>query len=219
MTETTSQQISWPPLKRGLVAILRGITPPEADAIADVLIEEGFEALEVPLNSPEPLATIKAMVARHGGHALIGGGTMLSTAHVDQVADVGGRLMVSPNMRPAVIRHAVGRGMVTMPGVLTPTEAFDALDAGAAGLKFFPASLMGPGGIAALMAVLPKGTVVGAVGGVGPQNMGDYIAAGVRTFGLGTSVFRPGDSAGDVRGKARALIRAYDAASAPQAAG
>ena len=205
-------EIKWPELKRGLVAILRGITPPEAEAVSDVLIEEGFEALEVPLNSPDPLVTIKAMVARHGGHALIGGGTMLSVAHVDQVADVGGRLMVSPNMRAPVIAHAVARGMVTMPGVLTPTEAFDALDAGAAGLKFFPASLMGPGGIAALMAVLPKGTVVGAVGGVSPENMRDYIGAGVMTFGMGTAVFRPGDSADQVRAKARSLVQAYDAA-------
>ena len=204
----------WPALKRGLVAILRGIRPPEADAVSDILIEEGFEALEVPLNSPEPLKTIGAMVRRHGSHALIGGGTMLSVEHVDQVADQGGRLMVSPNMRQGVIRHAVARGMVTMPGVLTPTEAFDALDAGAAGLKFFPASLMGPAGIQALMAVLPKGTVVGAVGGVGPGNMGDYIRAGVTTFGLGTAVFTPGDSADDVRRKARALVAAYDAALA-----
>jgi len=204
----------WPDLNRGLVAILRGITPADADAVSDVLIEEGFEALEVPLNSPDPLATIGAMVRRHGHHALIGGGTMLTTGQVEQVADLGGRLMVSPNMRPAVIALAVARGMVTMPGVLTPTEAFDALDAGAAGLKIFPASLMGAGGIAALMAVLPKGTVVGAVGGVTPENMGDYIRAGVTTFGMGTAVYRPGDSAGQVRAKARALVAAYDRAMA-----
>lgn len=202
----------WPDLKRGLVAILRGITPLEADAIADALVDEGFEALEVPLNSPDPLDSIARMVRRHGRRALIGGGTMLTVDHVDQVADAGGRLMVSPNMRPAVIRHAVARGMITMPGVLTPTEAFDALDAGAAGLKFFPASLLGPGGLSALMAVLPKGTVVGAVGGVGPDNMADYVRAGVRTFGLGTAVYRPGDSAAAVREKARGLIAAYDSA-------
>lgn len=207
---SNAQPPQWPRLSRGLVAILRGITPAEADAAADILIDEGFEALEVPLNSPEPLVTIGAMVRRHGDHALIGGGTMLTTAHVDQVADQGGRLMVSPNMRPAVIRHAISRGMVTMPGVLTPTEAFDALEAGAAGLKFFPASLLGPSGIAALMAVLPKGTVVGAVGGIGPENMADYLRAGVTTFGLGTAVYRPGDSAGDIRRKARALVAAYD---------
>jgi 2-dehydro-3-deoxyphosphogalactonate aldolase len=208
MTDTTR----WPKLNRSLVAILRGITAPEADAISDVLIAEGFEALEVPLNSPDPLVTIGRMVRRHGANALIGGGTMLSVDHVDQVADQGGRLMVSPNMRPAVIRHAVARGMVTMPGVLTPTEAFDALDAGAAGLKFFPASVMGVAGISALMAVLPKGTVVGAVGGVGVDNMADYARAGVRAFGLGTAIFRPGDTADDVRRNARALVAAYDLA-------
>ncbi|NPD16003.1 2-dehydro-3-deoxy-6-phosphogalactonate aldolase [Xinfangfangia sp. D13-10-4-6] len=206
-----SDPTRWPGLKRGLVAILRGITPSEAETAAEILIEEGFEALEVPLNSPDPLQSIGRMVRGFGDRALIGGGTMLSVAHVDQVADQGGRLMVSPNMRPAVIRHAVARGMVTMPGVLTPTEAFDALDAGAAGLKFFPASLMGPAGIQALMAVLPKGTVVGAVGGVTPENMADYLRAGVTTFGMGTAVYRPGDSADEIRRKARALVAAYDA--------
>ncbi|MFD1911283.1 2-dehydro-3-deoxy-6-phosphogalactonate aldolase [Halodurantibacterium flavum] len=206
--------IFWPGMKRGLIAILRGITPPEAGAIADVLVEEGFEALEVPLNSPDPLDSIGTMVRLHGDHALIGGGTMLSVSDVDQVADQGGRLMVSPNVRPAVIAHAISRGMVTMPGVLTPTEAFDALDAGASGLKFFPASVVGPAGIAALMAVLPKGCVAGAVGGVTPDNMGDYVRVGVTTFGLGTAAYRPGDTPDQVRGKARALVSAYDRAIA-----
>ena len=205
-------KVAWPKLKRGLVAILRGITPPEAEAVSDVLVEEGFEAIEVPLNSPDPLISIAGMVRRHGARTLIGGGTMLTIGDVDRVAEAGGRLFVSPNMRPAVISHAVARGMVTMPGVLSPTEAFDALEAGAAGLKFFPASLLGPSGISALMAVLPPGTVVGAVGGVGAENMADYIRAGVTTFGMGTSVYRPGDSAETVRRKARALIGAYDQA-------
>jgi 2-dehydro-3-deoxyphosphogalactonate aldolase len=205
-------KVAWPKLKRGLVAILRGITPPEAEAVSDVLVEEGFEAIEVPLNSPDPLISIAGMVRRHGARTLIGGGTMLTIGDVDRVAEAGGRLFVSPNMRPAVISHAVARGMVTMPGVLSPTEAFDALEAGAAGLKFFPASLLGPSGISALMAVLPPGTVVGAVGGVGAENMADYIRAGVTTFGMGTSVYRPGDSAETVRSKARALIGAYDQA-------
>lgn len=203
----------WPVLKRGLIAILRGITPAEAQAVSDVLIEEGFEALEVPLNSPDPFISIAAIARRHGHHALVGGGTILTCTDVDQVAEAGGQLMVSPNMRVKVIAHAVSRGMVAMPGVLTPTEAFDALDAGAAGLKFFPASLLGSAGIGALMAVLPKGTVVGAVGGVGPQNMADYVQVGVRCFGMGTSVYRPGDSAEDVRRKARALVQAYDLAT------
>lgn len=205
--------IAWPKMKRGLVAILRGITPAEAVSVAETLIECGFEALEVPLNSPEPCCSIELMAARFGDQALIGGGTMLSVDHVDQVRNAGGRLMVSPNMRPQVIAHAAAHGMVTMPGVLTPTEAFDALDAGASGLKFFPASLLGPGGLSALMAVLPKGAVVGAVGGVGPENMGDYMRAGITTFGLGTSVYRPGDSAVSVRDKAIALIEAYDRAA------
>lgn len=207
-----TKHIPWPDLKRGLVAILRGITPPEAEAVADALVEEGFEALEIPLNSPDPIRSIGLMARRVGDRALVGGGTMLTTGDVDQVHGAGGRLMVSPNMRPAVIAHAARAGMVTMPGVLSPTEAFDALEAGASGLKFFPASLLGPGGLAAVMTVLPKGTVVGAVGGVGPDNMGDYMRAGITTFGMGTSVYRPGDSVDVVRGKARALIAAYDRA-------
>ncbi|MDO5603589.1 MAG: 2-dehydro-3-deoxy-6-phosphogalactonate aldolase [Paracoccus sp. (in: a-proteobacteria)] len=202
--------VPWPALRRGLVAILRGITPPEAEAVADVLVEEGFEAIEIPMNSPEPLRSIGLVARRVGGQVLVGGGTMLTTGDVDQVRAAGGRLMVSPNMRPAVIAHAAAAGMVTMPGVLSPTEAFDALDAGASGLKFFPASLMGPGGLAAVLAVLPKGTVVGAVGGVGPDNMADYMRAGITTFGMGTSVYRPGDDVITVRQKARALIGAYD---------
>ncbi|MDN5788023.1 2-dehydro-3-deoxy-6-phosphogalactonate aldolase [Pseudorhodobacter sp.] len=206
--------VEWPKLKRGLVAILRGITPKEAAAVADLLIAEGFEALEVPLNSPDPFRSIEIIAKAHGGHALVGGGTMLTTGHVDQVADAGGRLMVSPNMRPRVIAHAANRGMVTMPGVLTPTEAFDALDAGASGLKFFPASILGPAGISALMAVLPQGAVVGAVGGVDAGNMAEYTRVGVKTFGLGTAVYRPGDSLQTVRAKARGLVAAYDAAMA-----
>jgi len=208
-----TRRIPWPELRRGLVAILRGITPPEAETVADALIAEGFEALEVPLNSPDPFLTIRRMARHAGTRALVGGGTVLSTTDVDRLAEAGGRLMVSPNMRPAVIGRAADLGMVTMPGVLTPTEAFDALDAGASGLKFFPASLLGPGGIAALMAVLPKGTVVGAVGGVGPENLADYVRAGVTTFGLGTAVFRPGDTPAEVGAKARALVAAYDRAT------
>jgi len=202
----------WPQLRRGLVAILRGITPTEAVAIADVLIDEGFEALEVPLNSPDPCASIRQIVERHGDRALVGGGTMLSIDDVDAVAAAGGRLMVSPNMRADVIAHANALGMITLPGVLTPTEAFAALEAGASGLKIFPASILGPSGIAAMMAVLPKGTIIGAVGGVSDANMAEYLRAGVRTFGIGTGVYRPSDSAETVRGRARALVAAYDRA-------
>lgn len=202
--------IAWPQMQRGLVAILRGITPDEALAVAEVLIDTGFEALEVPLNSPEPCRSIEMIAAKFGNDALVGGGTMLTTDDVDSVRNAGGRLMVSPNMRMHVISHAAKHGMVTMPGVFSPSEAFDALDAGASGLKFFPASVMGPDGLAAMLPVFPKGTVVGAVGGVGADNMRDYIRAGITCFGLGTAVFRPGDSIEDVRRKAQALVTAYD---------
>ncbi|WP_394155840.1 2-dehydro-3-deoxy-6-phosphogalactonate aldolase [Loktanella salsilacus] len=205
-----TNNIEWPKQKRGLIAILRGITPTEAAAVADVLIGEGFESLEVPLNSPDPFRSIEIIAMNHSNHALVGGGTILSIDHVDQVANAGGRLMVSPNMRPNVIKRANERGMVTMPGVLTPSEAFNALDAGASGLKFFPASIIGPQGISALMAVLPKGVIVGAVGGVGAGNMLDYNRAGVTTFGIGSAVYRPGDNASAVRIKARELVAAYD---------
>lgn len=207
-----TKHVSWPHLQRGLVAILRGLTPPEAVPIAGALIEAGFEVIQVPLNSPEPCASIEAMAHAFGQDALIGGGTMLSKLDVDRVHNAGGRLMVSPNMRPAVIAHAVGRAMVTMPGVLTPSEAFDALEAGASALKFFPASVLGPQGLAALIPVLPKGTVIGAVGGVDAGNLGDYLRAGISTFGLGSAVYRPGDSAAQVAQKARDLVRAYDGA-------
>lgn len=209
-----TKHVAWPDMKRGLVAILRGITPAEAEAVADILVEVGFEALEIPLNSPEPCRSIEMVAKRLGDRALVGGGTMLTTEDVDRVRNAGGRLMVSPNMRAHVISHAAAHGMVTMPGVLSPTEAFDALDAGASGLKFFPASLLGPVGLSALMPVMPKGTVIGAVGGVGPENMADYMRVGITTFGLGTSVFRPGDSLDVVRDKALSLIKAYDRAAA-----
>lgn len=204
--------IPWPPLRRSLVAILRGVTPDTIEDIADALVEAGFEAIEVPLNSPAPFASIGRLAARHGARALVGGGTILTPEAVDQVADAGGRLMVSPNFRREVVERAAARGMVTMPGVFTASEAFAALDAGASGLKFFPAGALGPGGIAALRAVLPRRTVIGAVGGVGPETMQSYVAAGVIAFGLGTGLYRPGDGAGVVRDRAIAAVTAYDSA-------
>lgn len=203
-------KIEWPRFKRSLIAILRGIRPDEVEAVGAVLIEEGIEAIEVPLNSPDPLTSIKRLAKAFGNDALIGGGTMLTIADVEAVHAAGGQLYVSPNMRPAVITHAVKLGMITMPGVLTPSEALDALDAGASGLKVFPASVMGPSGIAAMRAVLPSSTIVGAVGGVGPENMGTYIAAGVNAFGLGTGIYRPGDDVPTIRNKARTVVAAFD---------
>jgi 2-dehydro-3-deoxyphosphogalactonate aldolase len=209
-----TQRIAWPNPKRSLVAILRGVKPDEVEAIVGQLVEAGFELIEVPLNSPDPFVSIEKAAARFGKDALIGAGTVLTSADCARVADAGGRLMVSPNVDADVLAMAVSRGMVTMPGVFTPTEAFLALRCGASALKFFPASVLGPSGIAAQMAVLPKGVVVGAVGGVSDANLGDYAKAGVRAFGLGSSLYRPGMTADEVRNTARASVRAYDDAVA-----
>jgi 2-dehydro-3-deoxyphosphogalactonate aldolase len=209
-----TQPVVWPIPKRSLVAILRGVKPDEAEAIVGTLIETGFELIEVPLNSPEPFVSIERAASRFGKDALIGAGTVLTAADCARVADAGGRLMVSPNVDADVLAMAVSRGMVTMPGVFTPTEAFLALRCGASALKFFPAAVLGPSGIAAQMAVLPKGTVVGAVGGVSDTNLADYFKAGVRAFGLGSSLYRPGMTAAEVRATAQASVHAYDAAVA-----
>ncbi|WGD29565.1 2-dehydro-3-deoxy-6-phosphogalactonate aldolase [Ancylobacter sp. WKF20] len=209
---TASPRVPWPRLSRSLVAILRGLKPEETEAIVGALIEEGLEAIEIPLNSPDPFRSIERAAKLAPAGVLIGAGTVLETAEVDRLHDTGGRLMVSPNVDPAVIARAAGYGMVTMPGVLTPTEALAAVKAGASGLKFFPANHLGPSIIQAITVVLPPGTVVGAVGGVGEAEFAAYGAAGIRTFGLGSSLYRPGASASEVRAKARAIIAAYDAA-------
>ncbi len=207
-----TQSVSWPKVKRSLVAILRGIKPEEAEAIVGVLIESGFELIEVPLNSPDPFVSIERLCKRFGSDVFIGAGTVLSAADCARLADVGGRLMVSPNVDPDVLATAGARGLVTMPGVFSPTEALLALRSGASALKFFPASVLGPSGISAQLAVLPKGVVVGAVGGVSDKNLSDYAAAGVRAFGLGSSLYKPGMTAAQVRDTALASVRAYDAA-------
>ncbi|MDP4022839.1 2-dehydro-3-deoxy-6-phosphogalactonate aldolase [Methylobacterium sp. NEAU 140] len=209
---TISASAPWPNPRRPLVAILRGVRPDEADGIVDALVEEGFELIEIPLNSPDPFRSIASAAARHGGAVLIGAGTVLTVPDVDRLAEAGGRLLVSPNVDPAVLARAGAHGMVTMPGVLTPTEALLALRCGASALKFFPASVLGPAGIAAIRAVLPADAVIGAVGGVGDESFGAYAAAGIRTFGLGSSLYRPGDDAGTVRRNARRTLAAYDAA-------
>jgi 2-dehydro-3-deoxyphosphogalactonate aldolase len=206
----------WPAVRRGLVAILRGVTPDQAPAIGEALLDAGFEVIEVPLNSPDPFRSIKLLAAlgaaRKGGHVLIGAGTVLTPDAVDAVAAAGGRLIVSPNVDAAVIGRARERGLVSMPGVFTPTEAFAALAAGASGLKFFPASILGPSGIAAIKAVLPKGALVAAVGGVGDADYAAYAKIGVSVFGLGSGLYRPGATAADVATRARAAVTAYDAA-------
>jgi 2-dehydro-3-deoxyphosphogalactonate aldolase len=206
------KQVPWPKVKRSLVAILRGIRPEEAEAIVETLIATGFELIEIPLNSPNPFLSIERLCKRFGNDCFIGAGTVLNPTDCARVADLGGRLMVSPNVDADVLAMAHGRQMVTMPGVFSPTEAFLALRCGASALKFFPASVLGPSGIAAQLAVLPTDTVVGAVGGVSEKNLSDYMAAGIRAFGLGSSLYRPGMTAAEVRETARASVRAYDRA-------
>ncbi|HKU07309.1 MAG TPA: 2-dehydro-3-deoxy-6-phosphogalactonate aldolase [Bradyrhizobium sp.] len=207
-----TQPVPWPKVKRSLVAILRGIRPDEAEGIVETLIDSGFELIEVPLNSPEPFVSIERLCKRFGEDCLIGAGTVLDPADCARVADLGGRLMVSPNVDADVLATATMRQMITMPGVFSPTEAFLGLRCGASALKFFPASVLGPSGIAAQLAVLPKDTVVGAVGGVSDKNLSDYMAAGVKAFGLGSSLYRPGMTQAEVRKTAQASILAYDRA-------
>ena len=200
----------FPPLKRGLVAILRGVRPQEAQRVAEAVFEAGIEAIEVPLNSPEPFKSIEGIVAALPASALIGAGTVLTPQQVDDLESAGGRLLVSPNIDAAVMGRAAELGMVTMPGVFTPTEAFLALKLGASALKFFPASALGPQGIAAIRAVLPADTVVGAVGGVSENDFEAFGKIGVRTFGLGSSLYKPGMDAADVGNGARAAVAAWD---------
>jgi 2-dehydro-3-deoxyphosphogalactonate aldolase len=210
--------LPWPETRRSLVAILRGIRPEEVEAIGEALIDCGFEIIEVPLNSPEPYESIARLARRFGADCLIGAGTVVSADQCAKVAAAGGRLMVSANVNADVMATAHAHGMVTMPGVFTATEAYLALSLGASALKFFPASVLGPGGIAALRAILPPDAALGAVGGVSESNFGAYAAVGIRTFGLGSSLYRPGMSAQEVRRTASIAIEAYDLAMCAYAA-
>ena len=200
----------FPKLDRGLVAILRGLRPEEAASVGTAVFEAGIQAIEVPLNSPDPFRSIETLARLLPPTALVGAGTVLTPADVDRLHDAGGRLLVSPNIDAEVMARAGGHGMVTMPGVFTPTEAFLALRLGASALKFFPASVLGPKGIAAVKAVLPAGAEIGVVGGVSEADFSAYASVGVRVFGLGSSLYKPGATADAVGERARAAVTAWD---------
>ena len=203
-------RIPFPDMKYPLVAILRGLTPDETPAAMEALLDAGFRAIEIPLNSPDPFSSIEIAAKMAPADALIGAGTILSVEDVDRVIDAGGRLFVSPNADIEVLSHAVSRQMVTLPGVFTATEALAAARAGATGLKFFPASALGPQGINAIRAVLPKDLMIAAVGGVSEMNFADYAKAGISAFGLGSSLYKEGMAAEEIARRARATIAAYD---------
>jgi len=202
--------VAFPPMKRPLIAILRGLKPEDAEGVIGVLIESGMTAIEIPLNSPDPFRSIEIAVKTASSEVLIGAGTVLTPQAVARLHDVGGRLMVTPNVDPEVIASARERGMVTMPGVFTATEALLAAKAGASGLKFFPASVLGASGISAIRAVLPADLMIAAVGGISDKNFVEYTTTGIYAFGLGTSLYKPGMTVAEVAARAKATIHAYD---------
>ena len=197
-------------MHREIIAILRGIDPDEAVPVAETLIEAGITRIEVPLNSPSPIASIEAMAKAFGETAQIGAGTVLTPEDVTRVKDSGGQMIVSPNFDAEVVAATVAAGLESYPGVLTPTECFAANKAGATGLKVFPAFLMGLDGLTAIRAVLPVETKLYMVGGVKPAAFREWIAAGATGFGIGTSLYRPGDAATDIGSRAAEMVAAYD---------
>lgn len=192
-----------------LVAILRGVTPARIEGVAAALFEAGIRAIEVPLNSPQPLKSIEILAKGYGESCLTGAGTVLDAADVDRVAAAGGRLLVTPNTNPAVIARGVERKMVVMPGFYTPSEAFSAILAGARTLKLFPAATAGTAHLKALLAVLPKDVPVYAVGGVGAGNMKEWRLAGAAGFGMGSDLFKPEFSDGEIAARARQSVAAF----------
>jgi 2-dehydro-3-deoxyphosphogalactonate aldolase len=195
-----------------LIAILRGIAPEDAVPVGVALAEAGFRIVEVPLNSPQPLRSIEALARELGTRCLVGAGTVTSIAQVDDVARAGGRLIVMPHAQAQVIRAAKARGLWCAPGIATPTEGFAALAAGADALKLFPAELLTPTVLKALRAVFPADTLMLPVGGITPQSMVAYVAAGASGFGLGSALYRPGAAPAEVAANARAFVTAWRAA-------
>src|SRR3954470_10639186 len=192
-----------------LVAILRGVTPQRVQGVAEALFGAGFRAIEVPLNSPDPFKSIEALAKHFGGRCLTGAGTVLTTEQADQVANAGGKLMVTPNTNPSVIARGVANGLSVMPGFYTPSEGFAAIAAGAKYLKLFPASTGGIGHLQAMLAVLPKTVPVYAVGGVGAGNMSEWRKAGAAGFGLGSELFKPDFSDEEIATRARKCVVAF----------
>ena len=197
-------------MSREIIAILRGVKPAEATEVCEVLVKAGISIIEIPLNSPDPLVSIANVAKAFTGKAEIGAGTVLSVEDVDGVKAAGGQLIVSPDTNEAVIARTRALGMKSYPGVFTPSDAFKAIRAGANGLKFFPAEVLGPKGIKAMKAVLPKDLPLYAVGGANPDNFREYFDAGCVGFGLGSYIFKPGMSLGEIDSRARAAVAAYD---------
>ncbi len=191
-----------------IITVLRGVTPEEVEAIGEAIFEAGIRIIEVPLNSPEPMKSIETLAKRMGDRALVGAGTVLTSNQVDEVRRAGGQLIVSPNTNPEVIAATVAAGMVSCPGVFTPSDAFAALEAGAHALKLFPAEAASPAYLKAQRAVLPKDVPILVVGGIKPELMSAWVEAGADGFGLGSGVFKPGNSAAQVLENARAYVAA-----------
>jgi len=193
-----------------LIAILRGLKPANAIAVADVLVEAGFRIIEVPLNSPDPLSSIKLISEKYGEQVVVGAGTVLSSDDVVGVVKAGGNIIVAPNLNPLVGAKALELGVKWCPGVATPSEAFEALELGAAVLKFFPAEIITPQAVKAMRAVLPKQVQIAIVGGITPEKMGDYLNAGANSFGLGSALFKPEYTLDKLQERAVAFVSAFD---------
>lgn len=199
-------------MTRNIIAILRGITPQEVLNIGDVLVNAGITRIEVPLNSPTPFSSIELLAREFGGKNLVGAGTVLTAEQVTSVSNAGGKLVVSPDCNSDVIKATKSSGLQSFPGVMTPTECLTALRHGADGLKFFPASLIGPAGYKAISVVLPSTVRSYAVGGVAEDNFAEWIDAGFTGFGIGSALYKPGYSADEVAHRAKSIVEAYDAA-------
>lgn len=198
---------------RGIVAILRGVRPDEVEAIAEELIRTGITLIEVPLNSPNPFDSISRLIELSRGRALVGAGTVLTVEAVERLSKLGSQLVISPNTNTDVIRRTRELDMFSMPGVFTATEAFNALDAGAQVLKFFPSDMLGASGIAGIKAVLPAGTELAAVGGVDESSFAAYRAKGIHNFGIGGTLYKPSRGAEEIGQIAEKLVTAFDSAT------